>query len=372
VVALALGLLAALAVVDARAEDDPVFTVDSVHVDWSAESAAKARDLALADGQAQAFQRLVARLVPRADRKAVPAPSGDGIAQLVQDFEVEREKTSPVRYIADLKVRFRRETVLSLLRTAGVRFALTQSKLLVVLPVYRRAGALSLWDEVNGWLHAWQGLPPSDTLVPLAVPEGDLADIADIGPEQALAGDEARIAAIARRYGAGGALLAYAVPGTRAGAAPLVEVTLSQFAGAARERTLVLTIAGEAGESEAALLKRAAAKVRDEVEENWKRDNLIRFDERRYLVVLAPLRGIDDWVRINRALEGIAFIEKSELMQLSRGEASLRLTFLGDEEQLALALAQRDLDLARGPLSWVLRVRPAAPAAGAPAGAADP
>ena len=42
------------------------------------------------------------------------------------------------------------------------------------------------------------------------------------------------------------------------------------------------------------------------------------------------------------------------------GESLSRLDYLGDEDQLMLALAQHDLDLTHGPVSWVLRTRAAA------------
>ena len=354
-------VLAALIPAPARAADDDVFTVGNVQVDRSAESAAAARDLALADGQVAAFRRLVARLVPRDQVSSVPVPAVEGVTQLVRDFQVADEKTSTVRYIATMKVRFRPDAVEQLLRTAGVQFAVTRSRPLVVLPVYRKAGALLLWDNVNTWLQTWRALPPADGLVPLVVPAGDLADVADISPEQALAENNARVAAIARRHGAVGGLLAYAVLGSPTASGTLsVEVTASRIGTRAPERTLVQSIAGKPGESEDTLLARAAIAVRDDVEETWKRENLLRFGEHNSLVAVVPLTGIGDWVRVRRAIADVAFVESSDLIELSRDQATVRLGYLGDEDQLALALAQHDLELSHGPVSWVLRARTAA------------
>ena len=47
------------------AQIDDVFTVLEVQVDITAKTAAVARELALAEGQIQAFRRLMTRLVPR-------------------------------------------------------------------------------------------------------------------------------------------------------------------------------------------------------------------------------------------------------------------------------------------------------------------
>jgi hypothetical protein len=351
----------ALASIPALADDDDVFTVGNVQVDRSAESAAAARDLALAEGQVTAFRRLVARLVPREQVNAVPIPAVEGVTQLVRDFQVADEKTSTVRYIATMKVRFRPDAVEQLLRAAGVQYAVTRSKPLVVLPVYRKAGTLLLWDNVNTWLQTWRALPPADGLVPLVVPDGDLSDVADISPEQALAESDARVAAIAHRHGAVGALLAYAILRNPAASGALsVEITASRIGTRVPDRTLVQSIAGKPGESEDTLLARAAIAIRDDVEETWKRENLLRFGERNSLVAVVPLGGIGDWIRVRRAIADVAFVQSSDLVELSRGEATVRLSYLGDEEQLALALAQHDLDLSRGPVSWVIRARAAA------------
>jgi hypothetical protein len=83
---------------------------------------------------------------------------------------------------------------------------------------------------------------------------------------------------------------------------------------------------------------------------------------------VAPLGGLSDWVELRGRLRRVAFIQTSNLTSLSRDGATILLSYLGDEEQLILALAQRDLTLIREPLSWVLRMG----RAGRPASASEP
>jgi hypothetical protein len=338
--------------------DDSVFTVTGVAVDETAASATAAREVALARGQGLAWQRLLDRLVPTRAQPLVPEMNAARLAELVRGFEVADEKTSNVRYLAVLRVEFAADAVRRLLRESAVPFAETPSKPVVVLPVLRRAGVLLLWDAVNGWFTAWRGLPPSDGLVPMVVPEGALADVAVIGPEQALAGEEARIAAIARRYGAADALVAYGAITPKAGGAEL-QVTTTRVSAGGPGRTIVQVFDAADGESETAFLVRAAAAVRRQAEETWKRDNILRFDERRTLVATAPLADLGGWVALRKRVDEVAFVERSELLSLSRRQATLRLSYLGDEEQLTLALAQHDLALTRGATSWELRMNTA-------------
>ncbi len=351
-----LAALAALAGGAALAAPAPgAFTIGDVAVDATAESAAAAREHAIAEGQRKAWDRLIARLVTKESRDAVPRVDARDLTDLVRDFEVNSEKTSAVRYLANLQIRFKPDAVRALLRSANVPFAMSMSQPLVVLPVLRSAGALSLWDEPNPWRAAWAKAPPPTGLVPLVQPKGDNADIAAISPEQAIDRDPDRIAAIARRYGATGALIAYASEHADAATGrPALEVTAVRSDAAAGGQTLVLSYAQQPGESEDALFARAQEGVANAIEDSWKRANLLHFDEPSGIEVTVPLAKLSDWVDIQRRIAGIPFVHQQGVRALSRGDAVLSLQYFGDTGQLAAALAQRGLTLEQGPTGWVL------------------
>jgi len=347
----------------ARAQSTPVYTVSGVAVDETGASAASARDVALANGQVLAFRRLIDRLVPVAERSRVMVPPAAELAPMVLGFEVEDEKTSKVRYLARMTVRFAPGAVRSYLRDAGVRFAETRSKPLLVLPVYRTAEGALLWEENNSWRQSWAGFGPNSGLVPLIVPPGSAEDKALLGPQQALAGDPARIARLARRYGAADALLVAAALATAGDGVPVVEVTVSRFSAGGADRTTVRSFRGAPDLAPEALLQTAAKQLFDETEESWKRENLLRFDERQEMTVRAPLAGLPQWIRLRTRLNGVAAIQQTKLVELSLESATLRLVYLGDAQQLATALAQSDLELVRGAVDWELRSRGPRPAA---------
>jgi hypothetical protein len=342
----------------AWAQAGPVYVINDVAVDETSESAAAARDVALLNGQAAAFRRLIARIVPRTRQGAVEDPDRDTLAALVSGIELEGEKTSPVRYLARLTVRFNPAGVRQYLKLRGIQFAETRSKPLVVLPTYRAQATLQLWDRGNAWLKAWASLPPDDSLISLVVPKGDTRDFATISPEQALSGADDRIRALADRYKADGSLLAAATlrrddaAGTR-----ILEVSMSRFGTGGAERTFVRNFTSDIQTPVSVLLATAAARSRAELEESWKIDNLLRFGEQGNLMAIAPLQGLQDLVALKRTLGKIAAIEKIEMVFLALSEARFRIYYLGDPEQLALALAQRDLVLEQGSVHWRLTVR---------------
>jgi hypothetical protein len=166
-----------------------------------------------------------------------------------------------------------------------------------------------------------------------------------------------RLRTIAARYGAAGVVLALAVPSRdRASRRPLIEVTVTRFAVVGQDRSMVRGFVAKPGQTMAALIKVAARSMSSQIEEDWKSDNLLRFGQDAELIAVVPLDGLPDWVALARRLAEVAFVRKSELVALTRTRATVRLGFLGDQEQLALALAQKDVQLVRGPDMWVLRI----------------
>lgn len=354
---LLLALLAGAPLSAAGAAQDDLFTVENVAVDATEETAATAREVALAEGYRKAFRRVVARMVPRDRQGEVPALSPERLAALVRNFEVSEEKTSTVRYLAELTIRFNGAAVRTFLREAGVPYAETQSKPLLVLPVLSRAGANVLWDNPNPWREAWSATPPDSGLVPLVAPRGGLEDLSIISAEQAMRGERERIDAIARRYDADGALIAIAEPSYGTEQRIREMEVIVRRSDDAEGRTWRNTIRSQGNETAEELFARAARETASFVREQWKSEYLLRFDQQHELVVTVPLRSLDDWVILRRRLADIAFVSGSDLVALSRHSATVRLRYVGGEEQLRTALAQSDLALVEGSETPVLRFR---------------
>ena len=342
-------------------DDGGVFTVLNVAVDATAKTASTAREKALANGHRDAFARLLARLVPRNLHKKKIEASIDQITQLVKNFGVDQEKTSSVRYLATLRFAFDRHNTRVFLRKLRLPFAETQSKPVLVLPVLRRAGVYLLWDAQNTWRKAWSSLPRPDGLMPIIVPKGELADINDISADQAVQGNQDRLDVILARYGATDAILALAAIDTRSfGNTPVVQVSITHFGTRHGEPTTVLDVMAKPGASITDTISAAAPHAVFQIEEDWKLNNLLRFDLPQELIAITPLDNLSDWVLMERRLSEIAFVEASELLALSRLGATVRLRYFGNPKQLSLALLQRNVRLAEDDKGWTLHHKPEA------------
>lgn len=364
---LAVGLIAAVAGLAARpaaaGTEEEVFTVRGVPVDVTAETAAAAREQAHAEGHVKAMEILLARLLPREDVARVRPLKPAEVVEYVKDFEVAHERTSDVRYLANMTFRFKPAAVRELLRANGLPFAETLSKPVLVLPIYGTAGRAQLWEESNPWRRTWADRRPGDWLVPLVVPLGDLGDIAALDVDQALSGDSERLAGLAQRYGADDILITQAVlSGDLDAGTATLQVGTSRL-GKQQHQTVVESFAQQPGEALDAMLARAADAVEAEVQEAWKQRNLLLPGERQRITVTVPVTSLADWLEIERRLGTVASVERSEVSLISRSKTEVDITFVGSEAQLALAAAQSDLSLTfDDTLGWQLQRAGAGPA----------
>ena len=340
----------------AQATSD-IFTVRDVPVDETAATAAEARQVALAAGQRRAFRRLMDRLVPEDQMDLVPKLDSNLLQYYVLDFSVADERTSSVRYLADVTFRFNAAEVRGLLRSNNVGFAETRSKPVVVLPVFQAQDTpAALWLDPNPWRESWAQRPSDDGLVPMVVPLGDLGDIGAIDAQRALAADPEALRSIATVYGAEDVLVTEAtLSGNPADGSAVLSLVTRRFRDGVNTVTLRDKLVQVTGEPYAAFLTRGADRVDNAIQEAWKQQNLLQFGSQRTILVFVPLEGLDDWLNVRRRLHGLAVIQQTGLNTLTRSEAQLEITFVGDEQRLSRALEQHDLFLAlRQDSNWEL------------------
>jgi hypothetical protein len=326
------------------AAPEDAYAVSGIAVDATAASAAAARDKAIADGQRDAFQQLLERLVAKDAVKRVPPVKDSTLTGMIDDFAVEEEHSSSVRYIARLSFRFRRDAVRQYLLSAGVPFAEERSKPIVVLPVWSGAEPSVLWEDPNPWREAFAQKERGEGLVPFVVPLGDVEDLNAVSAERALNADPAALSAIADRYQVQEVLIAQALPEGNQ-----VSVVVRRYRGG----TLISTDQVRAPD-----LNAAVDAVTTPIEADWKAQNLIGGGGEQTLTLTVPVADLKEWTEIRGRLRSVSSLRKMSVLSLSRAAASVEITYAGDQRQLQLALAQRDLTLDQDPTgAWVLHRR---------------
>ena len=359
--AVVLLLLAAASPRPAAAQDDP-YTA-TVTVDATADTVAKARDVARIDGARRALAAIVEKLAGGSD-KAKPLKLTDNqLTDLVASFEVANEKMTAVRYVADYTYHFKPADVAKAMQNAGIAANQPNApapagagagvKPVVVLPVYQDGGTAVLWDDPNPWRDAWAQRPAGAGGSSFLVPLGDVSDLAAIDSDTARAGDAAALAAIAQKEGADDVLVMLTV---RRGAAdkPGLDVTVRRYHAGQFVDVHADSINANPGEGDAELCRRAAETIAADIDKSWKDAKGGLGDQQGSLVAVAPITGLDDWIKLRDSLAMAPSVRKIDLKSLSRQEATVEIQYAGTMDQLKASLAAAKLALDGGDPVWRL------------------
>ena len=349
---LAAGLIGFLSFYSAA--EDELYTVGSIKLDATAADSNTARSEAISEGQEQGLTLLLKKLTLPKDEAKLPSLTREEVAGYVQDFEIFNERRSDQRYVAELKVRFKREEIRRLLVAAGVPFSEAASIPIVVLPVYRKDEAVTLWEDSNPWREAWRRLEIKNEAVSLIVPMGQLADVLTIDAEQALAGDRDSLREFASSYGAGETLVTVATMSSAGSNQGFVDVTMQNF-GVTVGALEIERFDMVGGENLEEFLLRAAEQMAQRMDYDWKVSNLLSFDEEASIEVVYIVEGWAEWKSIIARLRRVSVVQDVTIVALSRSKANLHIKFLGGIERFALLLQKKDLRLEQEAGNWMLQ-----------------
>lgn len=334
-----LAALTAPGTVWAQSSGTNAFRITGVQVEAVANTSAAARDKAVSDGRAAALRQLMERLTMPEDHARLPEAPADALDAMITGTQVEEEQIGPTRYVGRITYIFDGDKVGELLQAAGIPYVQVASQPMLVLPVtVDESGQPALWDEPNPWREAWTRRDWENRLVPFVDPLGDLQDLQAISAAQVVEGDRGALRLIAGRYEAGFVLSAIAAP-IDGGS---MQITLRRFnvlTGQSEDLGTRQVAGGEQALSE------AANAIAREIEQTWKRANLVQAGQRETILAQVPIQNYGYWVRLQRNLAQVSLVQESRVMNLTPAEARIEITYVGSIEQLQAALGQVGLVL---------------------------
>ncbi|MFN3232664.1 MAG: DUF2066 domain-containing protein [Alphaproteobacteria bacterium] len=332
--------------------------VEAVAVDVTADTAADARQIAIRRGEREALQILLRRMTLAEDHARLPNLDGATIQSLVRAMEFDNERYSSTRYIADLTISFDPEGVRRLLQLLRIPFAEAISGAILVLPIYREAGADLLWDRPNIWWEAWSQIDWRTSLLPFTLPEGTLADLAALSADQAMRGNRDHLSMLATRYGTTEVLVVAGQWSTdlQTGV-PTFEVDVRQY-GVAGERSTPFVVPIRADETDLEFLTRVASQIGSSLADEWKKNALVAGQGIQQTIEASlSLSSLQDLITAETRFRLAPMIRELTLESVSTTQAIYQMTFVGDQEQLSVSLAQYGIDLIETDEGWRLSLR---------------
>ena len=329
-----------------------VFTIDRWPVDASGETAAGAREIALTRGRVQALQELLQRLSPREYWPSIPPVPPSDVINLISGIQINNEKTSPTRYLADVSYGFQPEAIRNILRDANIPFSESQARQAIVLPVFDVDGQYILWEEENEWSHAWQKRVFINELVPIISALGELEDIVSVNAGDAISRNRSALIPFAVRYGLSDVLVAHAALGSEE-AIEVLKVSLYRVSASgddefgARSANFIIRNTNQLPLED--LLNFAIDQAMVRLREDWKFQTIIHFEGvQSRLLGTVRFDEHREWIVIRDRLNEMPTIRNLEVVALSTTGAEIVLNYVGTLSQLRLNMSQRDLNLLDG------------------------
>lgn len=330
-----------------------IYRIDGIPVDATGDSGVAARSAAIAAGQREGLVRLMRRLTSPTDHGRLPDVSALPIERYVNSFEIAEERVGPNQYLGVINVSYVADATRGLLSSAGIPFVTRRSDPILVVPLSMVAGQPAAWDETSPWRAAWLENVDTATVINLALPLGDLADMAAASPAGLAAGDAPMLETLATRYGALTSIVAIASASdaSLAGAVAIELRRSDDWAVPIFRREVEIP----AGSDPVAALKPVVAEAIVAVEDDWKQRTAEQAAAVSTVAATVPLAGLASWVQIKRELTALPEVRWVAVGSFTQTRARVTIGHLGDLERLKAAVGRAGLELIEETDGWQLR-----------------
>lgn len=320
-----------------------MYAVHNMHVDVTAQNATEAREQGLNDAQEKAFYKMLDRLTLFEDMENLPVLTNEDILNLVQDFSVSNEKTSSVRYIADVDIQFNPEAIQTFFQEYQVPYVTSVAEKSVVLPLYKASNEDKplLWKDSNPWSAALSKVSSTSDLVPFVVPFGDLDDMAVISEDTLSNEKSLDITPLLNRYQSKQALIVELTVLRKENALKVYIRPFQNKDGFIGEMGLTEPINAPLPE----VFKRAAERTVYQLEQAWREKNAVRFDNPTKLFVRINIQNLAEWIAIRKQLDHVVLIKQYVVKALRKDQAEVEIFYAGELDAFQEALKKENLSL---------------------------
>lgn len=323
-----------------------LYIVRGIAVDVSDVSAVVARQKAIREAQILGFYRLLRRITLQQDHDRLPRPSFEDVQPMIDSIEIEDEKTSSTRYLANITINFNQDALREFLSSKNIGFLEVSPPTTLVLPLYFDGTERSLWRDTNSWWSAWRNLNPNFLSISYLLPLADLED-RSILPVNAI-DDTSRLARLARRYEADRILIAQMRPdNTRVDVDVAVYRILPENSEVQRFAQFNFVTAN---------MDKAVEDITTQIEQNWKKRSIQARDAPSTFRLRAGFESIQEWTQIRKQLETASYIRTLQVEEMNIRNAWLQIGFNGNGKTLVDGLRRNGFLVSQESNIWTLRL----------------
>ncbi len=313
-----------------------LYRIENVPVSAESTSALAAKETALAEGQVEAFQRLVAKLSPESYNQ-LPLMTAEEVLPYILGVAIENEKTTATKYMGSIAVEFNPTAVREFLNTQQVTYLRAQPPTLLIIPEYVVDATVQTLTPTNPLYQAlkeqtnfapfYQAVVPEGTPEELALSEQNVSLTTNLLPIY----HKDKVMVLHLEFEGDNTWKIYSAFYPTTGMQNQVVFKRFRLSG---------------GDSKQAAAQMAAA-VFQEMERRWRQDQTISFDEKQTLYLRVNVNSLSDWLVLEKELQGWNFFENVTLKGVYLPQVLLEATFKGDAEKIHSALLANGWQLVR-------------------------
>mgnify|MGYP001275009387 FL=1 len=227
----------------------------------------------------------------------------------------------------------------------------------MIIPVYEKEGAKILWDDPNIWKDEWEKLTDNQSkILPIFLPEGSLSDMATINANQAILGNEKSLSKILNKYNLKRGIIVHAVQIQDLNARLLrLHVTVKKF-GDQENSINIQSFSMPTINTEKNLLEESVKKVYNNIIEDWKLRNIIRFDNPNKVSVSILSPDIFYYNKILNLIKKTRIVENIDIIKINRNQSQIIIHFYGNKDQLLLSLERNNIKLFKKNDFWNISI----------------
>jgi len=333
---------------------NPLFIVSDVEVYARAETAQKAKEKALKQGQLKAFNILLQRLSQDPSSPTLSITNPSEIAQFILSYSLEGdEKIGKGIYRAHVTFHFDEERLGGMLDSSGIEYIHHPSNPVLLIPIHQKGENIYLWEDgENKWYEAWKSKNNIGGLSDIILPMGDIDDVQQLKIQDIYSQNTQRLKKIAQRYEASGILIAY-YEESQDSLQPSQNIRLVYVT---EEGKLfnIPTVLPPSSLPQTPYMIQAISKILQSLESFQKQLTHSKSRSIQSLVFTSYLSGLQEWLKIRQALDQLSPVRKIKILSLSRTKVKISLSYIGSVNYLKQNFQRHGLNLKSEGRSWVL------------------
>lgn len=312
------------------AANNATYSVD-VSVDVTDDNAAIAKDKAMTKANREAFNTVVNRLTNGTGSADLEKLNDTQILNFIKEISIKSEKSSSVRYIADLNVVVDDNLLSQYMREKGISTVVVPKSDILIVPTFRefKTDTPMLWEKENLWKSAWEEARGDKRgMVTFTAIPANGSNYASIDAKKALSLDNTAMQQIAFHNNIHDIYVADAYYNGIEG----LTVTVYSYKNGSVETFNV------SGVRSPELLQQAVKETKNTITNKLKKQNFVEYATKNSIEVVYNYNNMADWAKTERALKEVSQVSGIRVMAMSRGKVQFKVDFSGSTDSLITSL----------------------------------